>query len=118
MAGQENLITRLIEHGVEFVIVGGYAAVIHGAASVTLDLDVCAPCSSEDTENLSRLYAALKDLHPVHRMGIQERPFVFPPRTTEETGNIYLKTDLGQLDVLGTIEVGDFAFVRHIRKVN
>ena len=112
MAGQENLITRLIEHGVEFVIVGGYAAVIHGASYFTSAIEVCAPCSADDTENLARLHAALADLHPVHRMSIKERPFVFPPRTIEDTENIYLKTDLGQLDVLGAIELGDFAFVR------
>ena len=110
MAGQENLITRLIEHGVEFVIVGGYAAVIHGAACVTLDLDVCAPCSADDTENLARLHAALADLHPVHRMSMDRRAFVFPPRNREETGNLYLQTDLGQLVVLGAIELGDYAF--------
>ena len=112
MAEIAKLITRLIEHGVDFVVVGGYAATIHGASYVTFDLDICAPCEMSDLENLSRLHAALADLHPLHRMVLHERPFVFPPRSIEETGNIYLRTDLGQLDVLGAIELGDYAFVR------
>ena len=112
MAESAKLIARLIEHGVEFVVVGGYAATIHGASYVTFDLDICAPCFASDVTNLSRLHAALADLHPMHRTSLQERPFVFPPGTSEETGNIYLKTDLGQLDVLGAIELGGYEFVR------
>jgi hypothetical protein len=112
MAELGKLIARLIEHGVEFVVVGGYAATTHGASYVTFDLDICAPCSAADTANLARLHAALADLHPCHRMSMVERTFVFPPRNSEETGNIYLKTDLGQLDVLGSIELGDYAFAR------
>ena len=112
MAEIAQLITRLVEHGVDFVVVGGYAATIHGASYVTYDLDICAPCEMSDLENLSHLHAALADLHPLHRMVPYERPFVFPPRSIEETGNIYLKTDLGQLDVLGAIELGGYAFAR------
>lgn len=112
MAESGKLIARLIEHGVEFVVVGGYAATIHGSSYITFDLDICAPCAMSDVENLRRLHAALVDLHPYHRMPINKRTFVFPPRTIEETGNIYLKTDWGQLDVLGSIELGDYAFVR------
>ena len=107
-----KLIARLIEHDVEFVVVGGYAAIIHGASYVTFDLDVCAPCSVGDIENLRKLHAALVDLHPLHRMSPCERTFVFPPRNAEETGNIYLRTDLGQLDVRGCIELGDYGFAR------
>ena len=112
MAEFGKLIARLIEHHVEFVIVGGYAATIHGASYITFDLDVCAPCELSNEENLRKLHAALADLHPYHRMTMTKRPFVFPPRNVEETGNIYLKTDWGQLDGLGAIELGNYAFVR------
>lgn len=110
MADLAQILARLIKHEVEFVLVGGYAALGHGATYMTFDVDVCAPCEMADLENLSRLHAALADLHPRHRMVPYDRPFVFPPRSIEETGNIYLKTDLGQLDVLGRIELGDYAF--------
>jgi len=111
MAEFGRLIARLIEHRVEFGG-GGYAATIHGASYITFDLDVCAPCAMSDQGNLGRLHAAIADLHPYHRMVLDRRAFVFPPRTIEETGNIYLKTDWGQLDVLGAIELGDYAFAR------
>ena len=111
MADLAQILTRLIEHRFEFVIVGGYAALGHGSTYMTFDVDVCAPCEMSDLENLSRLHAALADLHPQHRMGPVDRPFIFPPRSVEETGNIYLKTDLGQIDVLGRIELGDYPFV-------
>ncbi|KAB2648075.1 MAG: hypothetical protein DVB27_01985 [Verrucomicrobia bacterium] len=111
MADLAQILTRLIEHKFEFVIVGGYAALGHGSTYMTFDVDVCAPCEMSDLPNLARLHAALVDLHPMHRMVPYDRPFVFPPRTVEETGNIYLKTDLGQIDVLGKIELGDFTFV-------
>lgn len=107
-----KILARLVEHRVEFVLVGGYAALSHGSTYMTFDVDVCAPCEMADLENLSRLHAALADLRPLHRMVPYERPFVFPPRNLDETGNIYLKTDLGQIDVLGRIELGDYAFVR------
>ena len=107
-----KLIARLVDHGVEFVVVGGYAATIHGSSYITFDLDICAPCSASDTENLRHLYDALADLHPMHRMRLQPRPLVFPAASIEETGNLYLTTDLGQLDVLGCIELGAYTFVR------
>ena len=111
MADLAQILARLIEHKFEFVIVGGYAALGHGSTYMTFDVDVCAPCEMSDLNNLSRLHAALADLHPKHRMVPYDRPLVFPPRSIEETGNIYLKTDLGQIDVLGKIELGDFPFV-------
>lgn len=110
MVDLNKLLARLLDHRVEFVVVGGYAATAHGASYVTYDLDICAPCTMADESNLRRLHTALADLHPHHRMTLNKRTFVFPPRTIEETGNIYLKTDWGQLDVLGAIELGDYCF--------
>jgi hypothetical protein len=36
----QRLIDTLSRHGVEFVIVGGFAAAAHGAARVTNDVDI------------------------------------------------------------------------------
>ena len=52
MADFEGLLKRLIQHHVDFVIVGGYAAVAHGISYLTQDIDVC--CSFEP-DNLLRL---------------------------------------------------------------
>ena len=43
-----ELLRRLAEVGVEFVVIGGYAAVIHGSAYVTNDVDVCAVLSPDN----------------------------------------------------------------------
>ena len=55
----EAICKVLIEHKVEFVVIGGVAARLHGTGYATLDIDVC-PATTE--ENLQRLAAALKAL--------------------------------------------------------
>ncbi|MBX3126318.1 MAG: hypothetical protein KF718_06355 [Polyangiaceae bacterium] len=54
-----GLIARLVDAGVEFIIVGGVAAAAHGAARTTLDLDVV---YRRTPENLSRIVSALSQL--------------------------------------------------------
>ena len=48
----EALVGLLAEADVEFVLVGGLAAVIHGSAHVTYDLDVCYGRSPANIERL------------------------------------------------------------------
>jgi hypothetical protein len=55
----ELILAVLAEHGVDLVLIGGFAAVIHGSPYVTTDLDVV---PATDTANLERLSAALRDL--------------------------------------------------------
>jgi hypothetical protein len=50
----------LAANGVDFVVIGGYAAVLHGSPVMTYDADVC---PSADPANLRRLCTALDDLH-------------------------------------------------------
>src|SRR5262245_26896803 len=59
-----QILQRLNRDKVEYVVVGGLAAVFHGVPLVTRDIDVCL---SLTRENLVRLEKALADLHPVHR---------------------------------------------------
>ena len=40
MTDFEGLLRRLVEGGVEFVVIGGFAATAHGSAHVTADLDI------------------------------------------------------------------------------
>jgi hypothetical protein len=105
----ESILDRLIRHEVEFVIVGGFAAVAHGASLLTEDLDVC--CRFE-LGNLLRLESALKGLHPVHRMTPARLPLELSPDLVQRLRNLYLETDLGQLDCLSEVAgIGDFAAV-------
>jgi hypothetical protein len=91
---------------VEFITVGGYATMLHGSALMTQDVDVACRMTRE---NLLRLEAALKNLHPVHRQTPQKIPLDFTQQSPEGWKNIYLRTDWGQLDCLGEIKgIGDF----------
>lgn len=110
MLGVELLLERLGRHRVGFVIIGGYAAMAHGASIVTQDIDIC--CNF-GVSNLMRLTDALADLHPVHRMTPQKLPLQLTRDTAAAFKNLYLQTDLGQLDCLSEVAgVGPYAEVR------
>lgn len=105
MPDLEKLLERLISHRVEFVLIGGYAAMMHGASYVTFDVDVCCPMNRG---NFEKIHRALADLHPFHRETPQRIPFI----VREGLNNCYLATDLGKIDFLGSVlDVGDYAQV-------
>lgn len=86
---------------------GGLAAILHGAAIMTRDVDVACDMSPE---NLLRVWRALADLHPVHRLTPDRLPFTLRQAERGELNNLYLATDLGQLDLLGEVKgIGGFA---------
>ena len=102
----EPLLARLVEKRVEFVIIGGICNVLHGVIMMTEDVDVCCRFSAE---NLRRIEASVKDLHPVHRITPQRLPFVLTDELAGQLKNLYLRTDLGVLDCLSEVAgIGDF----------
>jgi hypothetical protein len=102
----KSLLTRLNQHGVEFVIIGGVCGIMHGSTLVTTDLDVC--CRFTPI-NLRRLEAAVKDLNPVHRLTAKKLPFELTDELCRAIKNLSLQTDLGKLDCLGQVKgVGDY----------
>ena len=52
MADLNQLLRRLCDAEIEFVIVGGFAAVLHGSTLVTRDLDVCTVLTDANVERL------------------------------------------------------------------
>ncbi|MCB9851105.1 MAG: nucleotidyltransferase [Phycisphaerales bacterium] len=105
-----ELLIRLRDAQVEFVVVGGLAATLHGSAVVTEDVDVCAPLSES---NLSRIVDALRDLNPRHRMTPGKVALTLDVKSLAGFKNLYLTTDEGQLDILSEISgVGDATSVR------
>jgi hypothetical protein len=100
MADIETLLQRLIAAKVEFVVVGGFAAVAYGVSLMTQDVDIC---SRFECENLFLLQQALTDLHPVHRLTPAKLPLVINHENCGSLKNLYLTTDLGQLDCLGEV---------------
>lgn len=92
-----TLIERLAEAGVEFVLIGGVAARLHGSPTVTRDLDICHETSPE---NLERLSGVLRDLHARLRVVDEDVPFLLDARTLAAGQNFTFVTDSGDLDVL------------------
>jgi hypothetical protein len=110
MADLTDIIGRLIRSKVDFVLVGGLAAVTHGSSMTTQDIDICCDFS---TKNLLRLQSALKKLNPVHRMTPKQLPLELNEDNCANLKNLYLETDFGQLDCLGEVlGLGDFQTVK------
>jgi len=104
-----SLLERLIRQEVDFVVIGGFAGVAHGSTFVTQDIDICCDMA---LENLMRLQGAVADLNPVHRMTPARVPLHLTPENCTAFKNLYLDTDCGQLDCLGSVQgLGDFEAV-------
>ena len=103
MIDYKRLLTVLIDEKVEFVIVGGVAATLHGSARLTSDLDVV---YSRSKENIRRLVKALHALHPYLRGAPRGMPFHFDAETVKAGLNFTLTTDAGPLDLLGEMAGG------------
>jgi hypothetical protein len=103
-------VQALVDAGVDFVIIGGWSAILHGSAHMTDDLDIC---FSRDRENLRRLAKALAPYHPRLRDFPPGLPFIWDD-TTLRNGTVFtLSTDLGVVDLLAEVAgVGDFADVK------
>jgi len=97
-------IARVLAAGdVRFIVIGGWAAIFHGLAHSTYDVDVV---YSRDRDNIRRLVAALKPLHPYLRGAPPGLPFVFDEKTVRNGLNFTLDTDLGKLDLLVEVPGG------------
>ena len=94
-----ELLRRLADAGVEFIVVGGAAAVLHGAPITTEDLDIV---HRRSPENVSRLKTLLDELG-AHARELANRRL--PPQESAllGDGHVLLSTNLGPLDCLGTL---------------
>ncbi len=105
-----QLIQILQDNEIDFVVIGGFSAILHGSSMVTQDLDICIRF---DEATLFKLRDIFKDLHPKHRMRPDKLSFLEYPTSFKHTKNIYLETDYGILDILGFVGgVGDFNEVK------
>ena len=98
-----SLIKHLSAESVEFIVIGGFAGTIHGAARLTVDLDVV---YSRTPENIERLAAALSELEPYLRGAPPGLPFKFDVSTIQRGMNFTLTTAVGDLDLLGEVTGG------------
>ncbi len=110
MQNFEQLLQRLAEAGLDFVIVGGYAAISHGSSYLTRDVDICAVLTPQ---NLERVRQALGEWNPRHRMTPQKLSFLTHPPAGQSLNNVYLETDKGVVDIISSVlGVGDFERVK------
>jgi predicted nucleotidyltransferase len=91
------LLRRLDAAGVEFVVVGGIAAIAHGSPRFTFDLDIV---FARDESNLRKLSDALSALNAKLHGVIDQVPFVPDARALRQVRLLCLKTDEGRLDVM------------------
>jgi hypothetical protein len=97
-----TLLERLVAAEVEFVLVGGLAAVVQGAPVATFDVDVV---HRRTEENVDRLVAFLTSVGARYRN--RPGPPLAPRRSALlGPGHSLFMTDLGPLDALGAIEGG------------
>lgn len=92
-----ELLRRLGDAHVDFVVIGGVAMSLLGSDRNTLDLDIC---FSRDRDNLDRLGEALVALGARLRGIEDEVEFVLDARTLDRVELLTLDTPFGRLDLL------------------
>lgn len=102
-ADLEALIRALTDAGVESIVVGGAAAVIHGAPVMTQDLDIVPRLDGDHT---TRLLGALAQLDSRFRPVRPGRDIAPGLEHFVKRGQLNLITRLGPLDVLCTLHDG------------
>jgi predicted nucleotidyltransferase len=93
----DRILRRLVQRGVDFVVIGGIASVLHGSPRNTFDLDIC---FATDEANLTALGDVLRDLQARLRGVDEDLPFVPDERTLAKVDLVTLVTRFGELDVI------------------
>ena len=96
-----EILRRLLDEGVEAIVVGMAAAIMQGVPGATWDLDIV---HKRSPENVARLLRVLEELQAVARLDPRE----LKPNETHLAGpgHILLETRFGDFDCLGAIDGG------------
>jgi Nucleotidyl transferase AbiEii toxin, Type IV TA system len=99
-SGPEAILATLMQHGVDFVVIGGLAAIAHGSRRMTRRIDVV-PKPADD--NLARLEAALGELGAVQLLAnADERPIEAAEIAVAALGPaLRTRSPAGRLDIVG-----------------
>jgi predicted nucleotidyltransferase len=98
-----RLLGALHKTGVEYIIIGGVAATVHGSSRLTQDVDVC---YARTDANLDRVVRALRPLKPYLRGAPRGLPFRWSAATLRAGLNFTLTTTAGDIDLLGEVTGG------------
>ena len=91
------ILRTLLEHDVDFVLIGGLAGIVHGSSYPSYDVDIA---YARDSENLKRLAAALRELGATPRGAPKSVPFQLDARTLKNGSHFTFETKYGSLDIL------------------
>jgi Nucleotidyl transferase AbiEii toxin, Type IV TA system len=92
----EGMLRRLTNAGVDFVVIGGIAMLLHGSSRLTRDLDIV---FAADEGNLEALGTVLVGLEAQLRKIPEDIPFIPDARTLRNVQLLTLDTAAGWLDV-------------------
>lgn len=94
-----DIVAALDRHGVEYVLIGGFAAVAHGAPHITIDIDIT---PRDELGNLARLSDALTQLQARVRAdheGTETFEFSHDAESLRHDRILNLTTTAGNLDI-------------------
>lgn len=103
IASFERVVGLLQKQGVQGIVIGGWAAIIHGSARSTNDVDFL---YARDNDNIHRLVEALRPWHAYLRGAPPGLPFRWDEATVRAGLNFTLTTRIGDLDLLGEVAGG------------
>jgi predicted nucleotidyltransferase len=105
-----EMLRGLTSAGVEYVVIGGVAANVHGSPRITADVDICYDPDPGNRELLARV---LSEWHAYMRGVEPGLPFTMDARTLRDCPVLTLVTDVGDLDVMDRVAgVGEYPAVR------
>jgi hypothetical protein len=93
----ERILRQLNRAGVDYVLIGGFAVVIHGYERLTGDLDIC---YARTRENVTRLVDVLRSLRAWPREWPQGVPFILDAQTILNGDSFTFNTEAGDLDLV------------------
>jgi predicted nucleotidyltransferase len=105
MAAQLKRVVEVLNGAnVKFIVIGGWAAALHGSPRLTVDVDVV---YARDRSNIENLTKSLQPFSPYLRGAPPGLPFKFDFATVRNGLNFTLKlSELGDVDFLGEVAGG------------
>jgi hypothetical protein len=91
------ILQKLLEHNVDFVLIGGLAGIARGSSYPSYDVDIA---YARDDENLERLATALRELGATLRGAPPDIRFLLDARTLKAGAHFTFETPYGSIDIL------------------
>jgi hypothetical protein len=91
------ILRKLLEHDVDFVLIGGLAGIARGSSYPSYDIDIA---YARNPKNLERLASALRELGATLREAPPDLAFQFDARTLKSEAHFTFQTRYGSLDIL------------------